>query len=102
MKHSIYYSPLAKSDLMQIRDYIRCHLNNPSAADNTIDGIFSAIELLETQAEYGSPLFYQRIATQYRTMRYKNNIVFYRFEETGVYIDRILYSKMDYLRILFD
>ena len=39
--------------------------------------------------------------TDYYFLVVKNYLVFYRFLNNVVYIDRVLYSKREYLKILF-
>ena len=41
------------------------------------------------------------IESDYRFLTSGNDIVFYRVNEQDVYIDRVLYGRRDYLRILF-
>ena len=43
-----------------------------------------------------------KIETNYRFIVCNNYLAFYRFEHQEIYIDRILYSKRDYMRILFN
>ena len=102
MAYNLRYSPLALKDLDEIYDYIACRLENPSAADHTLDGILSAIERLKEFPETGAVLYsVLGMETDYRFIIYKNYMAFYRHVENTVFIDRIIYGKRDYLRILF-
>jgi len=98
----VRYSQAAVRDLEQISDYIAEELKNPTAAFNTINRIQDAIGSLGHAPRIGAPLsaHYMR-AKDYRFLVCKSYMVFYREKGDEVYIDRILYGKRDYLRILF-
>ncbi|HAL73458.1 MAG TPA: type II toxin-antitoxin system mRNA interferase toxin, RelE/StbE family [Clostridiales bacterium] len=99
---NIKFSPEAQNDLTEVRDYIAEELGNSKAADSTIPGILQSVRILEHFPESGSPL--SRIIsvdTGFRYVIYKNYLSFYRHINGTIYIDRILYGKRDYMRILF-
>ena len=60
MHNKIQYSPLALKDLDEIWDYITNELMNPSAADNTVNGIMDMIDGLDGFPETGSRLHLSR------------------------------------------
>lgn len=104
MNHNIInYSPEAQNDLDGIWDYITYDLCNPDAADHTVNRIMDAIDRMETtSSEIGAPLSsVTDIESDYRFLVSGNYLVFYRTYGNEIYIDRILYGKRDYLRILF-
>jgi len=97
----LFYSPLARHDLDEIRDYISKDLSNPSAAMETINAILDEVETLETfplvgRAVEGLPF----MADEYRFLPVRNYLAFYRVTAEGVFVDRILYKKRDYLPLL--
>ena len=98
----VQYSQEAKQDLEEIGDYIAMELKSPIAALNTVNRIQDAIDKLENAPHIGSPLSarYENVG-DYRYLVCKNYLVFYREQGNNVYIDRILYGKRDYLKILF-
>lgn len=96
MANKLHYSPMAQADLDETFDYIKFVLQNPIAAQNTINRILQSHEILKTFSDVGSKVF-----LGYRFVQYKNYLSFYRMKETDIYIDRILYSGRDYMRILF-
>ena len=98
----IKYSQAALHDLEDIGDYINMELKNPTAAHNTVTRILNAIDKLESSPYLGSQLSarYEN-AGNYRYLVCGNYLVFYRYEEPVVHIDRILYGKRNYLSILF-
>lgn len=102
MKNSIYYSQEAQNDLDEIWEYISFELCSPQAAKNTVDKIMDTVDELDFFSEIGAPLLsITAIESEYRFLISGNYLIFYRVNEQNVYIDRILYRKRDYLRILF-
>lgn len=98
----IHYSPIALNDLDEIWTYISQSLCNPIAAQNMIDGIMNAVDMLAEQPEMGTPLYFlSGLNSGYRYVIHDNYMAFYRTNRTDVYIDRVLYSKSDYMRVLF-
>jgi toxin ParE1/3/4 len=101
-KHKIFYSPEAVNDLDEIFDYIRDDLQNPSAAHRVVMDIIEAIEKLRDFPEMGSVLYsITGVEQDYRHLLCGRYLAFYRFTHEGIFIDRVLYSRRDYLHILF-
>lgn len=103
MLRRIEYSPRALKDLDGIWDYIEKELCNPSAAQNTVEGIMYKIDILMSFPEAGAKLEFENgLNSGYRYVSFKNYLAFYRLRSDGiVYIDRVVYSGRDYMRILF-
>lgn len=102
MKNNIHYSSEAQSDLDEIWEYIFSELCNPQAAENIVNNIMDAIDKLEDFSEIGAPLSsVTDVESDYHFLISGNYMVFYRVIGHDVYIDRVLYGKRDYLRILF-
>ncbi|NLT13295.1 MAG: type II toxin-antitoxin system RelE/ParE family toxin [Clostridiales bacterium] len=100
--NKLYYSHEAISDLDEIWAYIYAELKNPSAAQNTVNRILDSIEMLESFQEMGPLLSsLSKLETDYRFLVCGDYLAFYRVKEEGVYIDRVLNGRRDYLRILF-
>ena len=53
MQRTIEYSPRALKDLDGIWDYIEKELCNPSAAQNTVEGIMDNVDILMSFPEAG-------------------------------------------------
>jgi toxin ParE1/3/4 len=82
--------------------YIYEDLQNPTAAQNTLDGILNTIEKLQEFSEMGPPLSsIIEVESDYRFLVCGNYLGFYRVMDAQVNIDRILYGRRDYLRVLF-
>lgn len=65
-------------------------------------GILDAVQQLADFAELGAPLSsIADVEGGFRFLVVGNYLTFYRIENGEVYIDRILYGRRDYLRILF-
>ena len=95
-------SPLARADMWEIADYIKCRLQNPSAALNIIRQLRTAILSLGSYPEMGSPLLVSdKSDCQYRYLVCGSYMVFYHISNDAVRIDRVLYGRRDYLSILF-
>lgn len=99
MKNKIHYSRESRNNLDEIWDYIVSELQNPSAAARIVNAIMEEIDRL---AEMGAPLSsVTDVDGDYRFLVTGNYITFYRVQGNNVYVDRVLYGRRDYLRILF-
>ena len=103
MKNKLYYAPRALRDLDDIWDYIASDLSNTHAAMDITTEIMDSVDRLGDFAEMGAPLAsIVDIESDYRFLVVKDYLVFYRTSGDHVYIDRVLYGRRDYLRILFE
>ena len=99
---AVFLSGDAKEDLKDIRTYIREDLDNPTAAKAVVDRIIERIRQLEQFPMLGAALSSViEPETDYRFLVSGSYLIFYRIEKDAVYVDRILYGKRDYLKILF-
>lgn len=98
----ISYSPSAFRDLEQIGYYIAEKLKSPAAARDVVGKIQDSIDKLADFPKMGTPLSarYEDVV-DYRFLVCDSYLAFYRAKEDIVYIDRILYGRRDYLKILF-
>ena len=95
-------SPQAAEDLLEIKRYIEKELQNPIAALNTVKKIVETYENLADYPAIGiSVEKYVSFPTDYRFVLANNYSIFYRIENERVKIIRILYSRRDFVRILF-
>jgi len=100
--NNLHLSEEAQNDLVEIKAYIEEELLNPSAALATVSRITKSLRILETYAQAGAPLSsVTDIESDYRFIVSGNYMSFYRAYGTEVFIDRILYARRDYMRILF-
>ena len=95
-------SPEAQKDIEEIKTYISIELENPIAAVNVVSRIIKSIKNIQDMPGIGSPLATKvSFETDYRFLVCGNYLVFYRYKKKTVYVDRILYGRRDYMRILF-
>ena len=96
-------SPQAAEDLLEIKNYIENELQNPIAAQNTLLKIVETYEDLTNFPEAGIPVErYVSFPTDYKFVLANNYSIFYRIEGEIVRVIRILYSRRDFVRILFE
>ena len=100
--NNLHLSEEAQNDLIEIKAYIEEELLNPSVALATVSRITKSLRILQTYAQAGAPLSsIAEIESDYRFIASGNYISFYRVYGSEVYVDRILYARRDYMRILF-
>ena len=101
--NNLHLSEEAQNDLLEIKAYIEEELLNPSAALATVSRITKSLRILQNHAQAGAPLSsIADIESDYRFIVSGNYICFYRAYGSEVFIDRILYARRDYMRILFE
>ena len=102
MKNKIHYAVEARRDLDDIWDYIVTDLCNISAAERIVSNIMDTVDQLENFSEMGALLAsIANVDSDHRFLVSGNYLIFYRVSGMNVYVDRILYGRRDYLRILF-
>lgn len=85
-----------------IWDYIASDLQNVSAAERMVNRIMDDVDHLENHAELGALLSsIADVESDYRFLVTGSYLIFYRVQGSDVYVDRVLYGRRDYLRILF-
>ena len=101
--NKLHLSPEAQADLSEIKAYIAEDLENPQAALSTVAKITNTIRTLQEHALIGAALSaITDVNSDYRYLVSGNYIIFYRVTGKGVFVDRILYGRRDYMRILFE
>lgn len=100
--NNLHLSPAAQADLSEIKTYIAQELGNPQAALSVVAKITKAIRMLREHAFAGAPLSSTPdLHSDYRYLISGSYMIFYRVEGKNVFIDRVLYGRRDYLRVLF-
>ena len=98
----IKFSPESIYDLKEIKKYISDDLCNEIAASATVTGIVNRIKELSAFPLIGASLSpVVKIETDYRYVVHKNYMVFFRYENSTVFIVRVLYGKRNYIETLF-
>jgi plasmid stabilization system protein ParE len=99
----VHVSDAAKTDLILIKQYISSELGSPAAANKAVRNITKSISRLKDNPEIGAKLSSViGIETNYRYLVCGNYLAFYRIEGLGIFVDRVLYGRRDYIRVLFD
>ncbi len=94
----IVFSKKSEQQIEEIYQYILSLSNDEDTAKKFINEMLDKTEVLKKHAFVGRQLeIIDNIVTQYRYVRYKDYLMFYRVDDKKVYIDRILSSKMDYV-----
>lgn len=102
LMNNLHLSDEAHNDLLEIKSYIEEELLNPSAALETVSRITNSLCILQDYAQAGAPLSsIADIENDYRFIVSGNYISFYRAYGNEVFVDRVLYARRDFLRILF-
>lgn len=100
--YKVELSPQAIEDLKEIKSYIEDELQNPTAAKNTILKIIETYESLSISPNSRIPVQkYVSFQTDYRFILANNYSIFYRIEDKTIKVVRILYSRRDFVNILF-
>ena len=100
--NKLHLSPEVQEDLSEIKAYIAEDLENPQAALSTVMKITKTIRMLQDHALIGTPLSaVADVNSDYRYLVSGSYMVFYRVAGKDVFVDRVLYGRRDYLRILF-
>jgi toxin ParE1/3/4 len=95
-------SPEVQKDLSEIKEYIVKELDNPTAALRIASKITKHMRELLRFPQTGAPLSsVVQMNTDYRFLVCGNYTVFYRYEDESIFVDRVLYGRRDYMKILF-
>ena len=98
MEREIVFSKKSELQIDEIYQYVYSASNDEGTAKNFVNELLDKTEILKKHAFVGRQLeLIDNIVTQYRFIRYKDYLIFYRVDDTKVYIDRILSSKQDYV-----
>lgn len=99
-KYKVIFSPLFYEDLSEIIDYIKNKLNNKEAAEKLVNEIDKEIEKRKKfpKAYEVYETIRNRKETYYR-IYIKNYIIFYVVKDKVIEIRRILYSKINFLKL---
>lgn len=99
-KYEVVYSQEAIRDLDDVWEQVAMASKNQDITEKYLDELQDAIEAMATHPKTGIPLYYADIFTGYYHINFKEYMSFYRIEESKMFVDRILYAKMDYIRRL--
>ena len=97
------FSPLASKDLNEIKQYIIEDTCDELIADKTLNSILSKALLLENLPLMGNSLKAKiDMATDYRYLVAGSYLLFYKVEKEFISIYRVIHSRRDFAKVLFD
>ena len=92
----------ARQDLRNIQKYIGEEKESPITALKIIEKILNKIESLIRLPNSGTLLSSKvKFPTNYRFKRESGYLIFYRYENNQIFVDRIIHEKRNYIIILF-
>jgi len=103
MPYDVIVSPSALDDMLSILRYVAYSIAAPDTAQRLLDDIEAAIRSLrDSPKKYALVLDERLAALGYRKLRVKNYYVFYVVSDARktVEVDRVLYARRDWQRIL--
>ena len=96
------YTPAAIRDLQSMSSYISDVLYNPAAANRIKKSILRACASLKQQPMLGGSVEAKTgYETDLRFLICERHLIFYRIENDEISVSRVIYGRMDYVRILF-
>lgn len=96
----INYSNLFMDDFAEALVYIKEVLKNEDASNNLKSNTNDKIQEFKKYPHTGTRLYNDNIETKYRYIRVNNYYVFYYVKNDKVYIDRFIYAKRDFIKVL--
>lgn len=100
--YPIKYSPEAVNDLDTVWDDVYEASKNYDIADKYVDDLMDRIKKKERFPESGIPLMYGNLFTGFYSVNFKEYKAFYRFKDGFIEVARVIMSRRDYMKILFD
>ena len=100
MKYEVKYSPAAVRDLNRVYSEVIEASKSSDIADQYLNGLLNRIHSKASFPKAGIPLYYENAFTGYYYVVFKAYLAFYRLEGNALLVDRVLYGKSDYLKLL--
>ena len=101
--HKLKLSDEALNDMQEIKDYIARELDNPDAALKTVADIVKRLRMLQTNSKLGASLSDKiGMETDERYLVCGNYLAFYHESQESVHVDRVLYNRRNYQKLLVD
>ena len=100
MSYQVEYSKAAIRDLDRIWAEVFEASKDIDVTERYIEELLDKVEKKSDYPKSGSPLYYENTFTGYYFVGIKAYLDFYRLEKETMLVDRILFGKSDYMRIL--
>lgn len=100
MSFQVEYSKAAIRDLDRVWAEVFEASKNIEITEKYIEELLDKVEKKSDYPKSGLPLYYENTFTGYYFVVFKAYLAFYRLEKETMLVDRILFGKSDYMRIL--
>ena len=100
MSYQVEYSKAAIRDLDRVWAEVFEASKDIGITEKYIEDLLEKVENLSDYPKSGAPLYYENTFTGYYFVVFKAYLAFYRLEKDTMLVDRILFGKSDYMRIL--
>ena len=100
MSYQIEYSKTAIRDLDRVWAEVFEASKDIETTEKYIEELLDKVEKKSDYPESGAPLYYENTFTGYYFVVFKAYLAFYRLEKETMLVDRVLFGKSDYMRIL--
>ena len=95
MSYQVEYSKAAIRDLERVWEEVFEASKDIEITERYIEELLDKVE-----KKSGSPLYYENAFTGYYFVVFKAYLAFYRLEKETMLVDRVLFGRTDYMRIL--
>ena len=100
MSYQVEYSKAAIRDLDRVWAEVYKASKDIEITERYIEELLDKVEKKSDYPKSGAPLYYENTFTGYYFIVFKTYLAFYRLEKDTMLVDRVLYGKSDYMRIL--
>ena len=100
MSYQVEYSKAAIRDLDRVWAEVFEASKDIETTERYIEELLDEVEKKSDYPKSSSPLYYENTFTGYYFVVFKAYLAFYRMEKETMFVDRVLFGKSDYMRIL--
>ena len=101
MSYRIEYSQAAIRDLDRVWNEVYEASKEADIATRYVDGLMDCVAEKRALPKSGAPLYYENGFTGYYYVVFKAYMAFYRIVEERILVDRVVFGRSDYMRIIF-
>lgn len=101
MSYRIEYSQAAIRDLDRVWNEVYEASKEADIATRYVDGLMDCVAEKRAFPKSGAPLYYENGFTGYYYVVVKAYMAFYRIVEERILVDRVVFGRSDYMRIIF-
>lgn len=100
MRYEVKYSPAAVRDLDRVFSEVYKASKSHDISVKYIEDLMDQVDAKASFPKTGIPLYYENGFTGYYYVVFKEYLAFYRLDHDSIMVDRVLYRKSDYMRVL--